>query len=129
MDSVMMDHPDQPEALAVHDGEMTIPLDQGTAVLTANLFAAKGLSRHFGGFQAALNRLAAGDLEAMFVVVRYGLGIKSDSQARGLEDRVYRAGVFRLTAPLTEFVLICANGGKKIEDLTPAPGESDGDDP
>jgi hypothetical protein len=114
--------------LTVSDGQMEVPFDGGTLTLTANLFAAKGISRHFGGFQAALNKMAAGDLDAFMAVMRYGAGISSDAEARTMEERVYRAGVLRLTAPLTEFVLICANGGKPLDSLAPSetePGNAD----
>ena len=100
--------------IAVHDGEMQVPFGDVTVTLTANLFAAKGISHHFGGFQQALNKMAAGDLEAFIVVVRFGMGIKGETQTRQIEELVFRAGVLRLTAPLTEFVLIAANGGKPI---------------
>jgi hypothetical protein len=126
MDGGMTD--DIAEAIAVHDGEMQVPLGDGTVILTANLRAAKGISRHFGGFQQALNKMAAGDLEAFIAVVRFGVGdLASEHSAHRLEERVFQAGVLRLTAPLTEFVLICANGGKPIVDtaVESAPGKAD----
>jgi hypothetical protein len=109
------------EPMTLADGEISVPFGEHTATLTANLFAAKGISRHFGGFQTAMNKVAAGDLDAFAVVVRYGMGIKSDAEARHIEEQVFRAGVLRLTAPLTEFVLICANGGKPIGDGAETP--------
>ena len=111
----------QTETITVHDGEMTIPFGDGTTTLTANLFAAKGISRHFGGFQQAMNKVASGDLEAFTAVVRYGMGIRSDTEGKFVEQQVFRAGILRLTAPLTEFVLICANGGKPIDDVGGSP--------
>lgn len=98
----------------VIDGAMSIPLDGSSATLTANLLAAKGICRHFGGFQAALNKVAAGDIEAMVAVVRCGLNVRDEGAERDLEERVFASGVLRLTAPLTEFLLVCANGGRAI---------------
>lgn len=110
------------------DGEIVIPMDGGTAVLTANLYAATRISRQFGGFQEALNRIGKGDLEAMTAVVRHGLGLKTDAEARGLDERVFASGVLRLTAPLTEYLLVLANGGRSVggEAEPPAvqPGEA-----
>lgn len=109
------------------DGVIEIPLDGGTASLTANLYAATRISRHFGGFQEALNRIGKGDLEAMTTVVRFGMGLRTDAEARGLDERVFAAGVLRLTSPLTEFLLVCANGGRPVgegaETTGSAPGE------
>jgi hypothetical protein len=122
MDGLMIDTP------AVSDGEMTVPFGDGTTTLTANLFAAKGISRHFGGFQSAMNKVASGDLEAFTAVVRYGMGIRSDTEGHFVEQQVFRAGILRLTAPLTEFVLICANGGKPIDDAGGTPSDPKKDD-
>lgn len=106
--------------MTVSEGEYAVPFGDETAVLTANLFAAKGISRHFGGFQAALNKVATGDLEAFIAVIRYGLGIRNDAEAARIEDKVFRAGILNLTAPLTEFVLMLANGGKPIGETAQA---------
>lgn len=116
------------ETIAVHDGEMAVPYGDGKVTLTANLFAAKGISRHFGGFQSAMNKVASGDLDAFTAVVRYGLGIRSDAEAKDIESQVFRAGILRLTAPLTEFVLICANGGKPIDETGGVPPASKKDE-
>lgn len=119
-----MTEPDRlasPETIAVVDGEMSIPLDNGTAVLIANLLAAKGICRHFGGIQQALNKIAQGDIEAMITVVRLAMNVRAGADAIALEDRVFRTGVLRLTAPLTEYLLVLANGGKQIG--TEPPGE------
>lgn len=123
----MSDDIAEAETIAVHDGELRVMLDNDDSiVLTANLRAAKAISRHFGGFQAALNKMAAGDLEAFIAVVRFGVGEINEHAARRLEERVFQAGVLRLTAPLTEFVLICANGGKSLTETTEtAPGKAD----
>lgn len=126
MDGIMT--PETVAPIAVHDGALDIPLDGGTVTLTANLFAAKGICRHFGGFQESLNRIAAGDIEAMIAVVRYGLGVKSEAEARKLEEPVFRTGILKLTSPLTEFLLVCANGGKAIgaeADTPETPGKGD----
>lgn len=117
-----------PETITVHDGEIVVPYGDGKATLTANLFAAKGISRHFGGFQTAMNKVTAGDLDAFAVVMRWGLGIRTETEAKAVEEQVFRAGVLRLTAPLTEFVLICANGGKPIAEYAETAGAPPGKD-
>jgi hypothetical protein len=108
-------------------GEIDIPMDGGSAVLTANLYAATRISRHFGGFQEALNRIGKGDLDAMTVVVRYGMGLKTDAEAKGLDERVFAAGVLRLTSPLTEFLLVLANGGRSVSEEAEPPAVQPGE--
>jgi hypothetical protein len=111
------------------EGNIDIPLAEGTATLSPTLYAATRVSKHFGGFQAALNRVSAGELDAITAVVRFGLGIKSDADAIGLDEKVWQAGVLRLTAPITEFVLILANGGRPIGDVGGAPDTEKKDAP
>lgn len=111
------------------DGEMEVPLHGGTVVLTSNLLACKILCRQFGGIQAALQRVAAGDVEALILIVRAGLGITSDAQAKAqdIDERVFRTGILVLTSPLTEFLLNTANGGKTMaeSEAAAAPGKGD----
>jgi len=102
-------------------GHIEIAIAEGQAELVPSLFAATRISRHFGGFQAALNKVAAGDLDAITAVIRYGLGFKTELEAAGLDEKVYAAGVLRLTAPATEFLLVLANGGRPIGDGDGAP--------
>lgn len=119
---------------ALAAGEMEVPLYGGAVVLTSNLLACKLLSRHFGGVQPAMTRVAAGDIEAFILVVRAGLGIANDAEARArdVDERVFRTGILTLTSPLTDFLINTANGGKPIgaEDAEPEaaspPGKEDG---
>jgi hypothetical protein len=116
---------------AVVDGQMDLKLGGETVVLTANLFAGRAICRHFGGVQAALNRVAAGDIEAFIVIVRAGLGIKADADAKAqdIDERVFRGGILSLTSPLTEFLLSVANGGRPVGGAEPEaagpPGKGD----
>lgn len=102
-------------------GHITISLAGGQAELVPSLFAATKISQHFSGFQNAMNRVAGGDLEAITAVTRYGLGIRTDAEAAGLDEKVYESGILRLTAPVTEFLLVLANGGRPLDDTRQEP--------
>lgn len=117
---------------AVVDGQMDLKLGGETVTLTANLFAGRAICRHFGGVQAALNRVAAGDIEAFIAIVRAGLGIATEAEAKvqNIDERVFRGGILSLTSPLTEFLLSVANGGRPVGGAEPeaatTPGKEDG---
>lgn len=98
------------------DGHVEILFAGGKATLSPTLYAATRISKAFGGFQPALNRVTAGDFEAISTVIRFGLGVP-DGDANGFDEKVYQAGVLRLTAPATEYLLMLANGGRPLDDL------------
>lgn len=105
------------------DGQISIKLGDEEAVLMPTLFAATRISRHFGGLQNCLQKMTTGDLDALTTVVRYGLGFKSEAEANGLDEKVWRAGVFSLTTPVTEYVLVLSNGGRPLNSPEPDAGK------
>lgn len=110
-------------------GHVEIVLDGETVTLAPTLFAATHICKHFGGFQAAIGKISAFDLESYAAVIRGGLGYKTDKDAAGLLDKVFAAGVLNLFTPLSEYLMILANGGKPLsapgaETDAPGKGES-----
>lgn len=91
--------------------EKEIELDGLTRVLSATPNAALRISRHFGGFKAARDRLLAEDLDAYVAIIRFGCGLK-DGDAKGLEDKVFAAGLTSLFVPLLEYIGVLISGGK-----------------
>jgi len=91
--------------------EKEIELDGVTRVLLPTPNAALRISRHFGGFKAARDRLLAEDLDAYVAVIRYGCGIK-EAEAKGLEEKVFAAGLTNLFVPLLEYIGVLISGGK-----------------
>lgn len=104
-------------------GEVTITLGDDERTLVPTLGAATRISRAFGGFQAAHQRLLASDLDAFVTVVQHGLGLKTEAETKGLRDKVWSTGISSLMLPLVEFVSILANGGRPVEDNTGAEDE------
>jgi hypothetical protein len=103
-------------------GHVEIVLDGEKVTLAPTLFAATTICKHFGGFQAAIGKISAFDLESYAAVVRAGLGYKTEKDAAGLLDQVFASGVLNLFSPLSEYLMILANGGKP---LAPAGAETD----
>ena len=114
----------------IHSGEVTIVFsDDDERVLRPTLGAATRISRAFGGFQAAHQKILASDLDAFVTVIQHGLGLKTEAETRGLRERVWSAGISKLMLPLVEFVSILANGGRPIEEEVAEPeGKSKGNE-
>lgn len=90
--------------------EIEIKLKGKSETLRCTLKAAKSVNALAGGFQGALARLANMDQEAYFLIVAAGLGKKPME----IEQAVYEAGLTNLTEPLSNYVLLLANGGKPL---------------
>jgi hypothetical protein len=105
-------------------GQVAITLDGEPRHLTPTLNAATGISRQFGGLQAAQQRVLAQDLDAYVAIVRFGLGLRTDAEAKGLAEKVFAAGVRDMALPLVEFLIILANGGKPVEDKAEPEGDA-----
>jgi len=88
--------------------EVEITLRGKSETIRCTLKAAKAVNALAGGFQGALARLANMDQEAYFQIVAAGLGKKPID----VEQAVYETGLTNLTEPLSNFVLMLANGGK-----------------
>lgn len=93
----------------VNEGEVEVTLAGKPAVLRSTLRAAKTVDAKCGGFQSAYSRLAAFNMEAYAIVVAAGLG----KQPHEVEDAVYQTGMTDLIGPLSEFVTLLMNGGRK----------------
>lgn len=101
----------------ITSGEVEIELAGETKTLTCTLNAATRISRHFGGFQAAHQQLLGQNFDAYVVIIRHGLGLRTDAEIKALTEQVYRTGLSNLVVPLVDFVLMLANGGRPIEGL------------
>lgn len=106
-------------------GNVTITLAGEEVVLKPTPRAAVTISNHFTGLHAAVPRIVGQDIAAMSVVIAAGAGIKGEA-AKGLNDKVYRAGLSNIAADLVEFIIILMNGGKRPDDTDAA--EDDGED-
>lgn len=101
--------------------EVEITIKGKSETLRCTLKAAKTVNALAGGFQGALARLAAMDQEAYFQIVAAGLGKKP----MDVEQSVYEAGLTTLTEPLTNFVIMLANGGKPLVAAEETSGEGE----
>lgn len=99
-------------------GAVAITLAGTGHTLQSTLWAASRVSRVFGGFNEALAKLRAGDFDSFVTVVQFGLGMKTDEEAKAakLRQKVYETGTLTLVGPLVEYVLTLANGGRPLED-------------
>jgi len=101
--------------------ELEITLKGRPETLRCTLKAAKAVNAVAGGFQGALARLATMDQDAYFLIVAAGLGKKPID----VEQAVYETGLTNLTEPLSNFVLMLANGGKPLVAAEEGSGEGE----
>ncbi|MBY6265573.1 hypothetical protein EI613_27165 [Azospirillum sp. 412522] len=105
---------------------VTITLDGEKVILKPTPRAALAISNQFEGLQGAVPRLASQDIAAASFVVAAGAGIRGEA-AKGLNDRIFAAGISDLAPSLIEFVVILMNGGKRPDSM-PANEDDAGDD-
>lgn len=101
-------------------GQAAITLAGTRHVLEPTLGAATRISRAFGGFRAAQQKLLDGDFDSFVTVIQFGLGLRTEEEAKAmkLRDKVFRTGTSMLVLPLVEYVLTLANGGRPLEEAT-----------
>ena len=101
--------------------EVEITLKGKSETLRCTLKAAKSVNALAGGFQGALSCLATMDQDAYFLIVAAGLG----KRPVDVEQSVYESGLTNLTEPLSNFVLMLANGGKPLVAAEEGNGEGE----
>tara|TARA_R110002072_G_scaffold86176_14_gene194583 strand:+ start:181 stop:573 length:393 start_codon:yes stop_codon:yes gene_type:complete len=111
----------------ITQGRITLEHDARRYELQASLRAATNLNRQFGGFGAALERLKLLDLEALALVLAAGLNWKGSEALKEARELAFKIGALKLAGPLSDYLLILANGGRSLEESAAAP-DMDEDD-
>ena len=96
--------------MAPDDGIVTITLGDTPYDLRPTLGAATAISRQFGGYTTAIQRVQAMDIDAMAAVIRFGIKA-NDAMQKQLPELVFQAKPLKLIAPLIQYLMILANGG------------------
>lgn len=100
----------------INAGEVEITLNGETLTLKPTIRAILGLNRSFGGLMKAVGMLTDGNIDAAATVISHGLGL-ADKDARKMPERVAENGITDgLLAALINFVGVCSNGGKPLDD-------------
>lgn len=94
---------------------------EGTFELVPSLKAVELINNAFGNFQNAFASVGAMDFAAIVEVIDAGLSdkIKKSNKGyskEGLKESIYRKGVMEIMPQAIEFIVLCANGGKKPAD-------------
>lgn len=91
--------------------EIEIDLGDDKLVLKCTPGAGLKISRHFGGFLPASQRVMSFDADAVAAVIQYGAGI-SDKEAKGLAERIVEAGIGKLAPKATTYITYLLNAGR-----------------
>lgn len=99
----------------------TVKLDLAgqTVELVPSLNAVELINKRFGNFAAALDQVGSMNFDAIVDVV--DAGIESSKKLRGYDKKelklaIYEHGFMNSLADVLEFIVICSNGGKRVED-------------
>lgn len=100
--------------------EVTITLDGDDVDLRCTPLAMKALCNRHGSLIAVQQKIASFDFNAMADVVEIGIGPKQlkhlGISREKLESAVYEAGMAKILAPLTRYIMMLANGGREPSD-------------
>lgn len=110
------------------DGDIVIELDGKQFTLRPTLQACQQISRMAGGLTAVRMKIGGLDFDTICDVIGYGIGLNPTQRAKMLPEAVYRAGIINLIAPLVDFVMIIANGGRPLPMDEEEPDEEEGDE-
>jgi hypothetical protein len=94
-------------------GDVPFMLAGERRVLRPTLRAVNHISNVCGGLKKALTAVGEFDMTAMTAVIRAGLNL-TDQESKKLPEMIYETGILELTGPLSDFIVILANGGKPI---------------
>lgn len=104
-------------------GDVEITLEGEKATLRPTLRAAQAISKQSGGIIAAVNAVGRFDLETMTAVIALGLNVTSPNALNALAEKIYTTGMADLVEPVTTYLTVLANGGKRVDR---AGGEGEG---
>jgi hypothetical protein len=94
-------------------GDVPFILAGERRVLRPTLRAVTHISSVCGGLKKALTAIGEFDLTAMTAVIRAGLNL-TDQESKKVPELIYETGILELTGPLSDFIVVLANGGKPI---------------
>lgn len=108
--------------------DVMVELDGDEYPLRSSLRAATAISNHFGGFIAAYQHLANGNLQAYQFIIRNGIP-KADQRnisTEELNEMIWRKGTVDLVGPVSKYLGRLQHGGRDPdEDVSHA---DDGDE-
>lgn len=104
----------------IDQGEVAITILDKEYVLRPNIQTWFAISRQYGGYIPASQKLMAFDVDAFIFVIKNGARL-SDADAKDLGKRVYENGLGALLQPLVDYLNIIGNGGR------PQAQDGDGD--
>ncbi len=91
-------------------GDVPVTIDGEQLVFRPTLHAVKILSQQ-GGLAGMIQRCSVLDFDAILMVTIAGLGLTGNG-SKDLPEKIYRTGLFRMSAACIKFINVLANGGR-----------------
>jgi len=109
------------------DGELSLKLDEETITLKATPHALRVVLTKHGGMRKAIEKVFMMESDIMEDIIEAGLAPEKINR-QILSENVFKTGIINLVGPLTEYLMLLANGGKKPEENKPkGDGDSEGE--
>lgn len=96
-------------------GEFTFQLAEDTIVLKATPHALRTVLVKHGGMRSAIQKVYMMEADIMEDIIEAGLA-PTPINRDVLAENVFNAGIINLIEPLTNFLMLLANGGKPPEE-------------
>lgn len=106
-------------------GNIEIQLGDKIYELKPSLEACLAISRLKGGLFEVRRKIAALDFDTIADVIGFGIGVNPSQRQRMLPKLVYEAGLFDLSGPCIDYVLMVGNKGKAFDDEKPGDDQAD----
>ncbi len=90
---------------------VTLFLDGESVELVPTRFALEKLSTKYQNMNTVIEQLIGHNFNVMTDIVYFGTGGKADLEKT--KDAVYEAGVVNLLDPLTDYIMLVMNNGKR----------------
>lgn len=96
-------------------GQLKFQLDEDIVVLKATPHALRTILSKHGGMRNAIQKVYMMEVDIMEDIIEAGLA-PIEIQKDTLRENVFKSGIINLIDPLTEYLMLLANGGKQPEE-------------
>lgn len=103
-------------------GDVKITLEGKEVALVCSLGAAMKIDQDIGGVISAFRAVSQGNVGAIGDIIAAGTGMTNEAA----REAAFRTGVSSLVDGVTEFVGLCAAGGRKEPPKTEGPPKGEG---
>ncbi|MBU0726411.1 MAG: hypothetical protein KJ904_00060 [Alphaproteobacteria bacterium] len=96
--------------------KITIKLGGEEVELVCSFKAHQAIQKRFGGHQPAFQSVAQLSADTAVAIIAAATDTKGEAKLAELHEKVYAAGLLKMTTPLVKYLVRLGNGGRDAED-------------